>query len=85
MISWWHRINKLDTRLVGCLSSLQELFSIEVDNEKYLQIDPGQRKIRIFEAVRDLFLLESEQKPLVLAVEDLHWIDMSSQWSFKKR
>ena len=73
------KVNKLDKRLVGCLSSLQELFSIKVNDERYLQIDPGQRKIRIFEAIRDLFLLESDQKPLVLAVEDLHWIDKASQ------
>ena len=73
------KIKKIDKRLVRYLPSLQDLFSVQIDDENYLQIDPGQRKMRIFEAIRDLFLLESEQKPLVLAVEDLHWIDKASE------
>jgi class 3 adenylate cyclase/tetratricopeptide (TPR) repeat protein len=72
-------IRHLDKRLARTLSSFQELLSIKVDDEKYLQLDPSQKKIRIFEAIRDLCLRESEQKPLVLAIEDLHWIDKSSE------
>jgi tetratricopeptide (TPR) repeat protein len=52
---------------------------MNVDDEKYPQLDPGQRKIRIFEAIRDVLLHESRNRPLVLVVEDLHWIDKPSE------
>ena len=73
------KIRQLDQRLDGTLPAFQELLSVKVDDEKYLQLDPARKKIRIFEAIRDLFLRESEQKPLVLAIEDLHWIDKTSE------
>jgi predicted ATPase len=73
------KIGQLDQRLSGSLPALQELLSVKVDDEKFLQLDPGQKKIRIFEAIRDLLLRESEQKPLVWAIEDLHWIDKTSE------
>jgi class 3 adenylate cyclase/tetratricopeptide (TPR) repeat protein len=74
-----NKIRQLDHRLAGILPSFQELVSVKVDDEKYLQLDPGQKKLRIFEAIRDLFIRVSEQKPLVLAIEDLHWIDKPSE------
>jgi class 3 adenylate cyclase len=73
------KIWQLDQRLSVSLPPFQELLSVKVDDEKYLQLDPGQKKARIFEAIRDLLLRESEQKPLVLAIEDLHWIDKTSE------
>ena len=73
------KIEQLDQRLSVSIPPIQELLSVTVDDEKYLQLDPGQKKTRIFEAIRDLFLRESEQKPLVLAIEDLHWIDKTSE------
>jgi class 3 adenylate cyclase/tetratricopeptide (TPR) repeat protein len=69
----------LDKQLTFTLPSIQELLSLEIEDEKYLNLAPGQKKILIFEAIRDLFLRESERKPLILAVEDLHWIDKISE------
>jgi class 3 adenylate cyclase/tetratricopeptide (TPR) repeat protein len=74
-----YKISQLDNRLSEILPSFQELFSVKVDDEKYIQLDPGHKKMRTFEAIRDLFLLESQRRPLVLAVEDLHWIDKTSE------
>jgi class 3 adenylate cyclase/tetratricopeptide (TPR) repeat protein len=73
------KIRQLDHRLAGILPSFQELLSVKVDDEKYLQLDPGEKKLRIYEAIRDLFVRESEQNPLVLAIEDLHWVDKTSE------
>jgi predicted ATPase len=33
----------------------------------------------MFEALRDLFLRESQERPLIIAIEDLHWIDKTSE------
>jgi len=45
----------------------------------YMLLEPAVKKIRTFEAIRDLLVRLSETQPLVLAVEDLHWIDKTSE------
>jgi class 3 adenylate cyclase/tetratricopeptide (TPR) repeat protein len=72
-------ILQLDERLAGGLPSLQEILSLKVEDGAYLQLEPGVKKMRTFEAIRDLFVCESEKKPLVLVIEDLQWIDSTSQ------
>ena len=61
------------------LPPLQDLLSLKVEDEAYLKLEPKQKRERIFEALRDLFIRESQKKPLVLAIEDLHWIDKTSE------
>ena len=70
---------KLREKLEGVPPALHELLSLKVEDEKYLQLGPHQRREHTFEAIRDLLLRESQKKPLILVVEDLHWIDPSSQ------
>ena len=41
-------------------------------------------KVRITEALKRIVLKGSEIQPLIMAVEDLHWIDRSSEEHFKK-
>jgi len=72
-------LSRLDEKLLGSLAPFHELLSVQVEDEKYLQLDPQQRRQRTFEAIRELFIRLSQEKPLVLAVEDLHWIDRTSQ------
>ncbi len=33
----------------------------------------------MFEALRDLIVRGSQDRPLVIAIEDLHWIDKTSE------
>ncbi len=62
------------------LPVFQSLLSLRVDDQSYMKLDPGVRKIKTFEALRDLFIAESRiSSPLIIAVEDLHWIDKLSQ------
>ena len=69
----------LDENLKSCLSPFQELLSLKVEDERYLQLEPQQKKDRIFEAVRDVLIRESQNNPLIVVVEDLHWIDTTSE------
>ncbi len=73
---------QIDEQFKSKLYSFQDLLSIEVSDEKYPHLDPGQKRVRIFEAIRDLFIRASEQRLLVLAIEDLHWIDKTSEEFF---
>ena len=42
-------------------------------------LDPSQRRQRFMEAVKLLLLCESDIRPLILVVENLHWIDGETQ------
>jgi len=72
------KILQLDERIKRSLSPFQELLSVKVDDEFYLQLDPTVKKLRTFEAIRDLLIRESENQPLVVVIEDLHWMDRTS-------
>ena len=69
----------LPEKLTSYIPSFQDILSLSVDDERYPQMYPGEKKARVFEALRDLFISESEINPLILAVEDLHWIDKTSE------
>ena len=73
------KILQLDEKLKGILPPLHEILSLKVDDEEYLRLHPQQKRDRTFEAIRDLLIWESENRPLILAAEDLHWIDRASE------
>jgi len=70
---------RLNGEFQGAVAPLQDVLSLTVEDEAYLQIDPQQRRRRIFETIRNLLICESLTRPLVLVMEDLHWIDRTSQ------
>ena len=43
------------------------------------RLDPPQRRQRTLDAVKRLLLRESQEQPLLLVFEDLHWIDAETQ------
>jgi class 3 adenylate cyclase/tetratricopeptide (TPR) repeat protein len=73
------KILQLDDKLQGVLPPFEDLLSLKVVDEVYLDLEPKQKRARVFEAIRDLLIRESQNRPLVLAVEDLHWIDKTSE------
>jgi len=56
-----------------------DFLSMKVEDDEYLKLEPQQKREKTFETIRDLFIRESENKPLILAIEDLHWIDKTSE------
>jgi tetratricopeptide (TPR) repeat protein len=52
---------------------------LPVDADLLAHLSAETRKARTFEIVRQLFLMGSRHQPVVLAVEDLHWIDPTSE------
>jgi class 3 adenylate cyclase/tetratricopeptide (TPR) repeat protein len=73
------RVAQLDEKLKSILLPLQDLLSLKVEDEGYLKLEPKQKRERIFEGLRDLFMRLSKESTLILAVEDLHWIDKTSE------
>ncbi len=73
------KILDLDEKLKGVLPPFEELLSLKVDDEGFINLEPKEKREKTFEALRDLIIRVSQEKPLVLAVEDLHWVDKTSE------
>jgi tetratricopeptide (TPR) repeat protein len=69
----------LDEALKPTLPALLALLDVPVEDAAWQALDPAQRRRRTLDAVKRLLLRESREQPLLLIVEDLHWIDSASQ------
>ena len=58
---------------------LLHLLDIEPDSERFAALAPDVAKARIFDILRQMVLKKSRHTPLVLVIEDLHWIDRTSE------
>jgi class 3 adenylate cyclase/tetratricopeptide (TPR) repeat protein len=70
---------KIEAIDVGDLPYLCALLEIEEEKEKLAGMDPQLRRTRTLEGLMRLLLSESRRRPLILIVEDLHWLDDESQ------
>ncbi|MBW2096629.1 MAG: AAA family ATPase [Deltaproteobacteria bacterium] len=61
------------------LPYLLELLSVKESGIDKIPMSPEARKERIMEALKLIVLKGSEIRPLIMAIEDLHWIDKSSE------
>jgi len=64
---------------VSTLPYLLELLSVKDSGIDKIPTSPEARKDRIMQAVKQITLRGSDIRPLVIAIEDLHWIDKSSE------
>jgi class 3 adenylate cyclase/tetratricopeptide (TPR) repeat protein len=69
----------LDRALESLLSPLLALLDVPVDDPAWQGLDPPQRQQRTLDAVKRLLLRESQEQPLLVVFEDLHWIDGATQ------
>jgi class 3 adenylate cyclase/tetratricopeptide (TPR) repeat protein len=60
-----------------------ELLSVKDSGIDKIFMSPAARKDRIIEALKQIILKGSEIHPLIMAIEDLHWIDKSSEDALK--
>jgi len=72
------RVLGLDRQLEGTLPYLFSLLGIPEAGSALDQMDPAVRRQRTIDAIRQVLLRESLAEPLVLIVEDLHWLDGES-------
>jgi predicted ATPase len=57
---------------------LRHLLDLPVAPEALAQLSPEARQVRTFALLRHLVVQAAQQQPLVLVVENLHWIDPTS-------
>jgi class 3 adenylate cyclase/tetratricopeptide (TPR) repeat protein len=58
---------------------LRALLSVDPGDADVRAMSPGERRGEIFEALRRLLVHAADQRPQVLVIEDLHWIDGASE------
>ena len=73
----------LDADEASTLPYLLELLSVSDSGIDKISMSAEARKDRIIEAVRRIALKGSETRLLIIAFEDLHWIDKSSEESLR--
>jgi class 3 adenylate cyclase/tetratricopeptide (TPR) repeat protein len=69
----------LDPALQDTLPALLSLLDALPEDNPFLQLDPPQRRQRTLDALKRVFLRESQEQALLLVFEDLHWIDSETQ------
>ncbi|MBC2713685.1 MAG: AAA family ATPase [Desulfobacteraceae bacterium] len=73
----------LDIDEASTLPYLLELLSVKDSGIDKIPMSPQAKKEQIMESVKRIAIKGSELKPLVIAIEDLHWIDKSSEECLK--
>jgi predicted ATPase len=69
----------LDETLLSALPAFLALLDLPVEDAAWHALDPVQHRQRILEVVKRLLLRESQMQPLLLVIEDLHWLDAETQ------
>jgi tetratricopeptide (TPR) repeat protein len=69
----------LDDTLQEAIPALLSLLDALPEDSPFQKLDPPQRRQRTLAAVKRVLLRESQEQPLLLIFEDLHWIDSETQ------
>lgn len=72
-------VEGIDRALMPALPPLCALLDLPVDDAQWPMLSPAQKRLRTLHAVHALVMRKAEVSPLVLVVEDLHWLDAGSQ------
>jgi class 3 adenylate cyclase/tetratricopeptide (TPR) repeat protein len=73
------KLLSLDRALEPALPALLWLLDVPVDEPEWQRLEPEQRRQRTLDGLKRLLLRETQVQPLLLLVEDLHWIDSETQ------
>jgi class 3 adenylate cyclase/tetratricopeptide (TPR) repeat protein len=65
------------------LPYLLELLSVQASGIEQIAISPEGKKDKTIETIKKLVLKGAQARPLVMAIEDLHWIDKTSEEAMK--
>ena len=69
----------LGPALEADLPAWLSLLELPVDDTRWAGLDPARQRQHCLEAIKRLWLRESQLQPLLLILEDLHWSDSETQ------
>jgi class 3 adenylate cyclase/tetratricopeptide (TPR) repeat protein len=61
------------------IAPLHEILALTVEDERYLALGFQEKRRRISQAVENVLVSEAREETLIVALEDVHWIDPSSE------
>ena len=73
------RLSALGESLWPAAHVFESLLGVPTENTQWQGLEPRQRRLHTLEALRHLILRESQTQPLLLVLEDLHWLDAETQ------
>jgi tetratricopeptide (TPR) repeat protein len=73
------KLRTLEVGLEPILPAVLALLDVPMDDPQWQMLEPPQRRQRTLEACTHLLLRASQIQPLLLVVENLHWIDTETQ------
>jgi class 3 adenylate cyclase/tetratricopeptide (TPR) repeat protein len=73
------QVVKLEAALQDAIPALLAVLDALPADSPFLSLDPPQRRQHTFTALKRLLVRESQVQPLLLVVEDLHWLDTETQ------
>ena len=73
------RVARIGDPLVEHLSAIHFLLDLPIQNQAWNALEPVQKRQHAHKAIRALLEILARHKPLLLVIEDLHWIDVESQ------
>jgi class 3 adenylate cyclase/tetratricopeptide (TPR) repeat protein len=69
----------LAPRFAEIVSPILSLLEVPVQDAGWRDLDPAERRRQTRDAIRRLLRRESERRPVLLVVEDLHWVDRETE------
>jgi class 3 adenylate cyclase/tetratricopeptide (TPR) repeat protein len=73
------QIISLDPTLSVFLSSICSLLDISTEDQEWKKLEPSEKRREIIEAINALIHFQERRTPLVIIVEDVHWIDAETK------
>jgi predicted ATPase len=69
----------LDAALTPLVPAILILLDVPVEDPQWQALDPSQRRQQTFQAIKQLLLRASQKQPLLVVLENLHWLDTETQ------
>jgi DNA-binding winged helix-turn-helix (wHTH) protein/class 3 adenylate cyclase/tetratricopeptide (TPR) repeat protein len=73
------RLLSLDAAFTPLVPALLALLDVPVEDPEWQALDPPQRRQQTFQAIKQLVLRASQAQPLLVVLENLHWLDTETQ------
>jgi class 3 adenylate cyclase/tetratricopeptide (TPR) repeat protein len=73
------RLQGLGSSIPHALPALQALLDLPVSDAAWAPLDAADRRQRMLNTVKWLLVRQSQQQPLIVIFENLHWIDTETQ------
>jgi len=73
------RLEDLDTDLIPSLPAFRHLFSLPAGESQWESLEPKEKRMKTFEAIRNFFIRLSQDTPLIIMIDDLQWLDKTSE------